>query len=61
MVFRYVVLGGYRGNKEKYGKPVSPNFHTYQEALHYKQTYSIFSLSVQEGEIKRIEKHGSIQ
>lgn len=52
---KYFITGGYKGNKEKYGKRVTPYFNTYQEALHHKQTYSVFSLSLSEGTIEKEE------
>ena len=53
MVSRFFVIGGYRGMKEKYGKRISPHFNTYEQALHYKQTYGVFSLSLSDGTIAR--------
>jgi len=53
MVFKFFVVGGYKGNKAKYGERITPYFDTYLEALHYQQTYRCLSESLCKGTIEK--------
>ena len=61
MAFRYFVTGGYKGDKEKYGKRITPYFSTYLRALTYIQCYRVFSESLSEGKIEKNKRHESIR
>lgn len=50
-ITKFYIKGGYRGMLSKFGKRITEYFDSYDEALHYKQCYGCFSLSLEEGEI----------
>lgn len=49
IIIKYYCKGAYLGNKELFGKRITPYFNTYDKALHYKQCYGGFSLSLGNG------------
>jgi len=61
MVSRYYVIGGFKANKEKYGKRITPYFTTYLKALHYVQCYRVFSESLSTGTIVKHKRYASIR
>ena len=48
---RFYITGGYKGMREKYGKRITEFFDSYEDALHHKQCYGVFSLSLAQGTI----------
>jgi len=49
---KYFYVGGYKGMTSLYNKRITPKFDTPEEALHYKQCYQVFSLSLTQGKLK---------
>lgn len=57
----HYIIGGYAGNTQLYENRITEDFANYQAALHFKQTYGRFSLSLQEGKIVPVEDEEEIE